>query len=119
MPPIYDKHLLAACTDVVIRYKGHGSYGSEARALDALARRAPGFGPRDYESVFRLLVRVYERAVSAVARYRRDPRPGQHAEPEHVDTAACLRSLNRISPGYARREKARILDWVIFWHHMK
>lgn len=119
MPPVYDKQLLAACTDVVIRYKGHGSYGSEARALEALARRVPGFGARDYEAVFRLLVRVYERAVSAVARYRRPPHSAPDAQAEPVDTAACLRALNRISPGYARREKARILDWVVFWHHMK
>jgi hypothetical protein len=116
-----DKKLLEACSDVVIRFKGHGSYKTESGAVKALSRRAPGHTPEQYRACFGLLCGVYDRAVSAIGRHRAR-RPGKRsrfAEPEDIDASACLAELEEIEPGVAARQKEEILGWVIYWHHLR
>jgi hypothetical protein len=45
------EQLLDACADVVILFKGHGSYGTEAAALKALRRRVSGHSAEEYQAV--------------------------------------------------------------------
>ena len=66
MPTPTDPTLLEVCCDVVIRFKGHGSYKGVPGALKTLARRPIGFSHEQYQAVFGLLCSVYDRAVEAI-----------------------------------------------------
>ncbi len=121
MPIPHDPHLLDACCDVVIRFKGSGSYKGERGALKALARRAPGFEPEEDRALFDLLCRVYDRAVEAICRHPADRtgRRSRYAAYEDIDHEACMAELEQIEPGVAVAGKRAILSWVIFWHYLK
>jgi hypothetical protein len=117
----HDPHLLNTCSDVVMRFLAHDTYGTEQKALNALSRRAPGFSPDQYRAVFDVLCRVYTRAVEAIPRYH-SPRPNegsQFSQFEDIDFDECMKELDEIAPGEAMNCKQQILNWVIFWHYLK
>jgi hypothetical protein len=116
-----DPDLLDVACDVVIRFKGHGSYKGKSGALRALARRAPGFSRDEYRAVFDSLCRVYDQAVEAIRRHpaERPEKQGRFAEFEDIDFDACMVELEAIGPGMATKQNREILTWVIFWHHLK
>jgi hypothetical protein len=118
---INNPKLLDIACDVTIRFKGHSSYGNEKGALRALRRRAPGFTPEEYQSVFRFLCRVYDTAEDAIPRHlaHRPKKTSEFAEFEDIDYAACMKELDAIEPGVALREKQWILNWCIFWCYLK
>lgn len=113
--------LLDIACDVTIRFKGHRSYGNEKGALRALRRRAPGYAPEAYQSAFHFLCQVYDSAREAVPTHRvhRPEKATNIAEFEDIDYAACMNELDAIEPGVALREKQWILNWCIFWYHLK
>jgi hypothetical protein len=113
--------LLDIACDVTIRFRGHHSYGDQKGAIRALRRRAPGFSPEEYQAVFDVLCRVYDRAVAAIPRHpaHRAGKTTRLAEFEDIDYAACLEELDELEPGLAGREKRWILNWCIFWHYLK
>ena len=115
-----DPTLLGIAADVAVRFRGHDSYGDEAGALRACGG-APGHTPGEYRAAFDFLVEVYDRAVAAIARHpaHRPEKTSRFAEPEDIDFAACMAELDAIEPGLAAGEKARILNWCIFWHYLK
>jgi hypothetical protein len=121
MSPRDDPKLLDVGSDVVVRFKGHGSYKGEAGALKAMKRRAPGFSDEDYRATFDMLSQVYDRAVDAIQRHpaHRPEKTSRFAELEDIDCDACMRELETIEPGVAVGEKWQILNWVIFWHYLK
>ncbi len=113
-----DPYLLDVACDVVIRFKGHGSYEGVPGALRALARRAPGSTEEDRRTALELLCRAYDRAVEAIREHCVE-RPGKRsrfAEFEDIDFDACLAELEAIGPGVAEVQKRAILNWVIYWH---
>ncbi len=116
-----DERLLDVCVDVVIRFKAHDRYRSEAGAVRALKRRAPGYTDEEYQAAFSLLNWVYDQAVLAVSSHRRGPTqpPKRFAEFEDIDVQACLANLERIAPNRAQRQKKTILHWVIYWHYLR
>ncbi len=120
LPPT-DPKLLEICCDVVIRFKGHGSYKGRPGALKALARRAPGFTEDEYRVVLDLLCQVYDRAVEAIQIHRveRPEKTSRYAQIEDIDHNACMAELETIEPGVATMPKWHILNWVIFWHYLK
>jgi hypothetical protein len=121
MSPRDDPKLLDVGSDVVVRFKGHGSYKGEAGALKAMRRRAPGFSDEEYRAAFDMLSQVYDRAVDAIRRHwvHRPEKKSRFSEFEDIDHDACMRELETIEPGVAIREKWQILNWVIFWHYLK
>jgi len=121
MPTPTDPDLLEVCCDVVIRFKGHGSYKGVTGALKALTRRASGFSHEEYQAVFDLLSGVYDRAVEAIQKHpaKRPAKRSQFAEFEDIDFDACMTELETIEPGVATKEKKALLQWVIFWHYLK
>ncbi len=121
MPLPADPHLLDVCSDVVIRFKGHDSYGGPGGALRALQRRVPAFSVEDCRAAFEVLCAVYDRAVVAIRRHPAKCPVGKtkYARPEDIDFEACMRELEDIEPGSAMNEKRGILNWVIFWHYLK
>jgi hypothetical protein len=121
MPLPTEAGLLEAACDVVIRFKGHGSYKRHPGALRALAKRFPGSSQAEYRRVFDLLCRVYDRAVEAIRRHpaQRPEKQGQFAESEDIDFDACMVELEAIEPGVATKQKREILTWVIYWHYLK
>lgn len=120
-PVSTDERLLDVCADVVIRFKAHERYRSEAGALRALKRRAPGYPEEEYRTAFSLLSRVYDQAMLAVKRHRRPPMtpPNHFAAFEDIDVQICLVELDRIAPNAAQRQKKTILHWVIYWHYLR
>lgn len=116
-----DEHLLHICADVVMRYRAHDSYGSDAAALRALRRRAPGYTDEQYRTCFDLLCQVYDRAVEATGRHRfsDEGKPTRYAQPEDIDIPSCMAELEEIEPGVASSQKQTILNWVIFWHYLR
>ena len=116
-----DPKLLDTCLDVVIRFKAHGNYKDEAGALKALRRRAPALPPEQYRFWLDLLCRVYDRALSAIERHRvrAAARRSRLAHPDDIDHQACLAELDEIAPGLAKRQKEKILSWVIYWHYLR
>lgn len=125
-----DSKLLDTACDVVIRFRGHRSYGNEAGAIKALRRRAPGHALRrrapghtleEYQAAFEFLCEVYDRAVAAVPRHRlnRPEKTTDVAEFEDIDYVACMKELNKLKPGIAKDEKRWILNWCIFWCYLK
>jgi hypothetical protein len=122
MPLTSDPLLLDVCRDVVVRFKGHGSYGGEQGALKALARRTAS-SPEQCREAFNVLCGVYDRAVEAIARHRnaadRPSEEPRYAAPDDIDFDACMRELDEIEPGSAMSQKGQILNWVIFWHYLK
>jgi hypothetical protein len=118
--PVDPKLFDTAC-DVVIRFKGHRSYGGEKGALKALRRRAPGRSTEAYRSVFDVLCAIYARAEAAIPRHRleRPETTSNFVEFEDIDYAACLREMDEIEPGAAMAEKRWILNWCIFWYYLK
>jgi hypothetical protein len=121
MPPPTDPYLLDTCCDVVVRFKGHGSYGGEQAALKALRRRAPGSSQEEYRAAFDVLCKAYDRAVEAIRRHPAERPGGQrpYAEYDDIDFDACMRELEEVEPGAAMKQKRDILNWVIFWHYLK
>jgi hypothetical protein len=116
-----DPNLLDVACDVVIRFKGHGSYEGVPGALKALARRAPDATEEDRRTALELLCRAYDRAVEAIQIHRAE-RPGKlsrFAEFEDIDFDACLAELEASEPGVATEQKRYILTWVIYWHYQK
>lgn len=120
MPLTNNPHLLDVCCDVVVRFKGHDSYGGAKGALKALARRSGG-SPEQCRDAFDALCTVYDRAVDAIQRHRTEYPRGtrRYAEPSDIDFDACMTELDEIEPGKAMEQKGRILNWVIFWHYLK
>ena len=116
-----DKKLLDTCVDVVIRFKGHGSYKGHSGAIKALSRRGPGFEAAAYQTTFDSFCELYDKAVDAIERHpaARPDKKSIYAEFEDVDFEACMRELDMIHPGSALAEKKEILNWVIFWHYLK
>jgi hypothetical protein len=121
MPNHDDPKLLDAGCDVVIRFKGHGSYKGADAALAALARRTPGSSRAQCRAIFDLFCRVYDRAVEAIRRHRieRPEKASRFAKIEDIDSAACMRDLETIEPGLATQQKQAILNWVIDWHYLR
>jgi hypothetical protein len=113
--------LLTAAADVVIRFKGHGSYGTPGKALKALRRRMPGAPRADLQEAFDLLASVYDRAVDAVRRHQvvRSHDVHRFSAFEDIDFDACMAELDELEPGVAAREKSDVLSWVILWHYLK
>jgi hypothetical protein len=121
MPIPTEPNLLNVACDVVVRFKGHGSYKGEAGALRALAKRAPGSTQDECRAVFALLDRVYDRTVEAIRQHpaERPEKEGRFAEFEDIDFDACMVELEAIEPGVATKQKREILTWVIFWNYLK
>jgi hypothetical protein len=121
MSPLHDPKLLDVGSDVVIRFKGHGSYKGEAGALKAMRRRAPGFSDEDCRAAFDMLSQVYDRAVDAIQRHwvHRPEKKSMFSEFEDIDHDACMRELETIEPGVGTRQKQAILNWVIFYWYLK
>lgn len=116
-----DPNLLDVCSDVVVRFKAHESYGGRDGALKALRRRT-GSSPEECREVFDVLCKVYDRAVEAIGRHTVVELHGEetkHADPTDIDFDACMRELAEIEPGGALVQKGQILNWVIFWHYLK
>src|SRR4051794_20770875 len=116
-----DPNLLDVGCDVVVRFKGHGSYKGEPGAVRALAKRGPGSTQDESRAVFDLLCRVYDLAAEAIQRHpaERPEKQGQFAEFEDIDFDACMVELEAIEPGVATKQKREILTWVIFWNYLK
>jgi hypothetical protein len=107
MPILAAPNLLEAACDVVIRFKGHGSYKGEPGALRALTKRAPGFSRDEYRTVFDFLFRVYDGAVDAIRRHpaERPEKEDRFAGFEDIDFDACMVELEAIEPGVATKQK--------------
>jgi hypothetical protein len=113
-----DQRLLDVCCDVVIRFKGHRSYGGEQGALKALKKRT-GFLAEECREAFDALCKVYDRAVDVLPGHTASPPGARFAALTDVDFDACMREINAIAPGEAMLQKGQILNWVIFWHYLK
>ncbi len=122
MPFPNDPLILDVGCDVVIRFKGHKSYGGQQNALKAMARRAAA-PQEECRQVFEALCRVYDQAVDAIVRHRRTTNPLKrgirYASLDDIDFDACMRELDGIEPGEAMHQKGQILNWVIYWHYLK
>ncbi len=113
--------LLDVCADVVMRFIEHGSYKGEAGAVKALRRRVPGRTQEEYQACFNFLCGVYNRAVAAIDRHhiKRPDKRSRYAEPEDIDSTACLEEMEQIEPGVGLRQKQEILGWAIYWHYLR
>jgi hypothetical protein len=121
MSTLDDPEFLGIACEVVVRFKAHEQYKGENGAVKALARRAPGFSPEQYRSLFDLLCKVYDRARDLATEYcyRPNAKPGKHADPSDIDFEACLRELDEIEPGVAAPAKSALMNWAIFWYYLK
>jgi hypothetical protein len=119
LPPD-DPRLLDVGCDVVVRFKGSGSYKGEAGAIKAMRRRAPGFSDDEYRAVFEMFCQVHDLAVEAIQRHpaERPEKKRRVCEFEDIDYAACMGELETIEPGVAVREKGSMLNWVILVYYL-
>jgi len=108
------------CSDVVVRFKGHGSYKGRSGALRAFKKRAPNFEPNEYEIAFDRFCAVYDLAVSAIQQFPSERESkSKYAKFEDIDFEKCLCYIDHVLPGYGATMKKQILGWVIFWHYLK
>ena len=108
------------CSDVVIRFKGHGAYKGRAGALRAFKRRAPEYDHHIYEAAFDKFCHVYDTAVKAIEMFPSNrEKKSRYAEFEDINYEKCLDYLEQEFPGYGKDIKSHILNWVIFWHYLK
>lgn len=115
-----DKLFQDVCADVVIRFKGHGSYKWRAGSLKAFKKRTPGYKPFVYEETLDKFCEVYDFAVQAIDRFpAKREKTSKYSEFEDIDFEKCMEYINQILPGYGENIKYQILNWVIFWHHLK
>jgi hypothetical protein len=121
MIPDEDK-FLEILTDVVIRYKGHGSYKNEEGALKAFKKRAKAYSPGSCREAFEITCRVYDAAVALLSdrRYIKKANPASiYAEFEDVDFKACVAELRKAEPAAGDKIYGAILSWAILWFYLK
>ena len=107
------------CSDVVIRFKGHGAYQGRPGALRAFRRRAPGYEASTYEQGLDIFCEVYDLAVKAIRLFpAAQQSKGKFAKYEDIDADQCMSYLERVLPGQGTGIKRQILNWVIFWHYL-
>ena len=106
--------LPAAACDVAAYFRAHGAYGSEAGALRALRRRAPGKSPNSYQRILTRALALYDTAVKLVARDAR-----KLTEAPTPDFSRLSKELAVVCPGFSTAIRVQTLHWVLFWHHLK
>lgn len=108
------------CADVVIRFKGHGSYKGRAGALKAFKKRTPGYDSLVYEGTLDNFCEVYDLAVKAIELFpAKREKTSKYSEFEDINFEKSLEYINQVLPEYGKNIKDQILNWVIFWHYLK
>ncbi len=107
-------------TDVVVRWKDYGDYGSREKAAAALKRRA-NVPTQEAERLLDVVAAAHAAAVEAVPTHvrRRPLKVNPFALAKDIDRAACLRVMQRAVPDLPRPVAEHVLGWVIYWHWMR
>ncbi len=115
LPGDYD-----VATDVVVRWKDYGQYGSRDKAAAALERRA-NVPAQEAERLLDLVAAAHAVAQKAVPSHvrRRPFKVNPFASAKDIDRAACLRLMQEAVPDLPTPVCEHLLGWVIYWHWMR
>ena len=115
LPGDYD-----VATDVVVRWKDYGQYGSRDKAAAAVKRRA-NVPTQEAERQLDLVAAAHGVAVDAVPSHvlRRRLKVNPFASAKDIDRAACLRAMQEAVPDLPLPVCEYVLGWVIYWHWMR
>lgn len=116
-----DEASTSALRDVVWRFHAYGAYGRErAKALSALARRAPECSREELERGFEQSLAALKATVAAVRDAPKEMKPGQRfAEPGDVDTEYVLERLRAELPEVSEPILGSHVGMTIYWYYSK
>lgn len=115
LPAQYD-----VATDVVVRWKDYGQYGSREKAAAAVKRRAH-VPTQEAERLLDLVASAHAAAVEAVPAHpsQRRFKVNPFASQEDIDKDACLEVMQEAVPDLPNVVHRHLLGWVIYWHWMR
>ena len=101
---------------------GYRGYQTEAKALIALRRRAPGYSRAQYESAFTKALKLCASTLRLIKRSLLSLRvrwkiPQQSSAPYNL--RPLMLRLRRQEPGFLSSTYLRALHWVWYWHYLK
>lgn len=116
-----DETLLSAVSDIVWRFHTYGQYGADAaKALKALARRAPGYSKEMYKDVFELYLQLLAETVTAVNDAPKSTKPGQmYSEYSDMNFDFVMSRLRSAFPGYPDDFLTSDIGMVINWYYLR
>jgi hypothetical protein len=105
---------------VVIRWKDHDRFQSQAEAVGALCAAA-NLVEEQAEQLLVQVAAAHEAAVIAVPRHVRPRRFKIHpfASSRDIDEAACLSAVTAAAPDLPEVVRRYIVGWVIHWHWVR
>ena len=109
-----------SCADIVIGFKGQGTYNDRDVALKAFQRRAPDHDSALYATAFDYFCDLYDFAVVTIELFPAEEQDkGEHAKAEDIDYEKCMDHIEQVFPGDGASIKSQILNWVIYWHYLR
>ncbi len=130
--PSNDK-FIEVISDIVVRFKEHGQYGTKTKAIKAFLKRAPGYSENEYTKYFDFFSELHERTVEILKesipfiktiKYKRykSPEKSLNAWSEGPGKLLYSSMQSKLEPIYPKTSKkviASFIDWVIFWYYLK
>jgi hypothetical protein len=116
-----DEKLLSAVSDVTWQLHAYDQYGkNQARAIKALAKRAPGYTAEFYKEIFELHLKLLIATIDAVKDAPLFIKPGQkYSEYTDVSINSVMDRLRSAFPGYPDEFLKNSIGMVIYWYYLR
>jgi len=116
-----DEKFTTALSDVVWRFHVYDQYSKkQAKAIKALAKRAPGYSAEFYKEKFELNLCLLTTTIEAVEEAPKTHKPGQHfSEYADVDLEYVLNKLRTTFDGQTDDSLKAHIGMVIYWYYLR
>jgi hypothetical protein len=116
-----NQEFLVIVSDVVWKFHVYDQYGKKrAKAITALAKRAPGYSIDFYEESFELNLKLLQETIKAVCDAPKSPKPNQvYSQYSDVDTDYVLKRLQKIFPNQNDEFITSHLGMSIDWFYLR
>lgn len=117
----HDEKLLSAVSDVTWRFHAYDAYGkNKARAIKALAKRAPGYTAEQYKDIFELHLKLLIDTINAVKDAPLFIKAGKkYSEYSDVSIEYVMDRLRSYFPGYPDDFLRSDVGMVIYWYYLR
>ena len=116
-----DSKFLDALSDVTWRFEAYDQYGrNPKKAIKALSKRAPGYEPDYYRTMFELDLKILVATVEAVKDAPKHHKPEViYSEYSDVDSDFVMKRLRSAFPDQTDDFLNRHVGMTIYWYYLR